>query len=325
MKEALFYSKKEEGLGCRLCPNLCLIKEGEAGTCHVRVNQDDRLIATGYGRISAIAMDPIEKKPLYHFYPGTDILSVGGLWCNLKCSFCQNWHIAHQEGSTRFISPEELIAIAKKHNSIGIAFTYNEPIINYEYIFDTATLAKDYNLKIVLITNGYIMPEPLEKILPLIDAMNIDVKGFNPRYYKEICGGSLNPIKRTVKIAAKKCHIELTTLVIGDLNDDAELMENMFQWIKRIDPNIPLHLSRYYPNYKMDRPTTLIETMLSLKKLADRYLNYVYLGNLQGIDINSYCHICDELLINRDYYRVDAMGISNGRCNNCNQFVPVIM
>ncbi|HZJ57886.1 MAG TPA: AmmeMemoRadiSam system radical SAM enzyme [Clostridia bacterium] len=319
MKEALFYTRAEGGkLRCLLCPNVCIIEEGDRGSCNVRVNMEGRLIAQGYGNISAIAMDPIEKKPLYHFYPGSNILSVGGLWCNLRCSFCQNWHIAHREGETQFISPESLITMAKEYGSIGIAFTYNEPIINYEYILDTGILAADHNLKIVLVTNGYILPEPLEKLLPHIDAMNIDVKGFTEEYYREVCGGSLSPIKRAVELAAGHCHVELTTLVVGGVNDGAQEMESLFRWIKGIDPYIPLHLSRYLPNYKMNLPGTEVETMMSLKALGDKYLNHIYLGNMGGVDNNTYCPNCRELLIDRGHYRARAAGISQeARCSGC--------
>ena len=323
MREALFYTKTGQGkVQCLLCPNTCIIEEGKSGDCHVRINVDGRLMAKGYGNISAIAMDPIEKKPLYHFYPGSNILSVGGLWCNLKCSFCQNWHIAHNKAETHYIAPEDLVTLAKERNSVGIAFTYNEPLINYEYILDVSTLAREHSLKIVLVSNGYILPKPLGELLPYIDAMNIDVKGFTDQYYREVCGGSLLPVKKTVELAAGHCHVELTTLVVGGVNDGVKEMEGLFKWIMEIDPDIPLHLSRYFPNYQMDLPPTPRETMTSLEALGDRYLNHVYLGNMPEPDNNTYCHNCGRILIERGYYRARAVGITRtreGSCSNCGE------
>lgn len=325
MREALFYSRELEGIRCQLCPNLCLIEDGKAGLCRIRVREGEKLISKGYGNISAIALDPIEKKPLYHFFPGTDILSVGGIGCNLKCSFCQNWHIAHDEADTQLISPEELVSIAKDHNSIGIAFTYNEPIINYEYIMDTSILAKEHKLKIVLVTNGYILPKPLKELLPLVDAMNIDVKGFTQEYYNKVCEGSLGPVKRAVEIAVDHCHVELTTLVVGGVNDDMEAMRALFKWICQIDPNLPLHLTRYFPNYQMDRPATPTTTMLSLKKLGHNYLNYIYLGNILGIENSIYCPSCGQVLVRRNYHKANIVGVNNGKCNKCGQSIPIIL
>ncbi|NLJ41246.1 MAG: AmmeMemoRadiSam system radical SAM enzyme [Clostridiales bacterium] len=325
MIEARFYSKEGQGLRCKLCPNLCFIEEGEAGVCRVRVNSKGKLVARGYGEASAIAMDPMEKKPLYHFYPGSEILSIGGLGCNLKCNFCQNWRIAHNKTKTRFISPENLVALAKGRNSRGIAFTYNEPIINYEYILDTAFSARDLDLKVVLITNGYIMQEPLKELLPLVDAMNIDVKGFTQDYYRDICGGSLHPVKRTAETAAGRCHIELTTLIVGGYNDGMEVMEGLFSWVKGIDPNIVLHLSRYFPNYKMDSPATPVSDMISLKELGKEYLNYIYLGNIAESDNNTYCHSCGNLLVSRDLFGVNLKGIVQGKCNNCETPIPIVL
>lgn len=325
MTEALFYLKLGDAIQCVLCPNLCVINHEERGICQVRKNDSGILITEGYGNISSFALDPIEKKPLYHFYPGTDILSVGGLGCNLRCSFCQNWQISQQQVDTRFICPEELIYKIQKNDSVGIAFTYNEPIINYEYILDVCQLAKNNNLRTVLVTNGFIMPEPLKRLLPFIDAMNIDVKAFSEEYYKEICGGILPPVKKTVELAARHCHIELTTLVVGGVNDELTDMKNLFKWVKGIDANIPLHLSRYFPNYKMDQPATPIDTMISLRDLGLLYLNYVYLGNMSGIDNNTYCKRCHQLLVDRGHFKAKIVGLNQGICSNCQNPAPLLL
>ncbi len=322
MREGLFYETHEKGVRCNLCPHGCIISEGCTGICRQRRNRGGILVAEGYGRVSSIALDPMEKKPLYHFYPGTDVLSIGSLWCNLRCEFCQNWHIAHKEQHTVYISPERLVERALNLGAIGIAYTYNEPIIWYEYVYDTVKLARDKGLKNVLITNGFINREPLEKLLPYIDAMNIDVKAFNNDFYRDICKGDLSPVKDTVKMSASACHIEITSLIIGGLNDAPYEMEYLAKWLSKIDTAIPLHISRYYPNYKLSVEATPRETMLKLNDIAKDYLSFVYIGNLMGIDNNTYCPSCKNLLIERGY-RTRVIGIQNGRCSKCGHLIKI--
>ncbi|MDK2800299.1 MAG: pyruvate formate lyase activating enzyme [Clostridiales bacterium] len=283
MKEAMYYNKIEDKkVHCYLCPHNCRIAPGKVGICRVRENRDGILYSLNYGKVSSAAMDPIEKKPLYHFYPGSDILSVGSFGCNLTCSFCQNWSIAHKVPHTDSVTAEQLIKTAQEHkNCIGIAYTYNEPSIWYEYVYETAVKAKEAGLKNVLVTNGYISQQPLKDILPYIDAMNIDVKGFTNEYYTTICGGTLEEVKKTVEIAALLCHIEVTTLVVPDLNDSIREIRELSQWIAGINPRIPLHLTRYFPNYKMtDRHPTPVETLYKAREEAEKYLTYVHLGNV---------------------------------------------
>lgn len=316
MREAEFFSQESGAIRCGLCPHGCLMGNGQVGICRQRANRGGNLSLEGYGKVSAMALDPIEKKPLYHFYPGRDILSIGGIGCNFKCEFCQNWGIAHDVRATENMTPEDIVDRALELGSVGIAYTYNEPLINYEYVYDTAKLGRRNGLKNVLVTNGYINRDPLENLLPYIDAMNIDVKAFNHVFYRDICAGSLEPVMRSVEIGASHCHIEVTTLIIDGLNDSPKEMEELAGWLSRIDGGIPLHISRYFPNYKMDRPATKEDTIIGLAKIARTYLDFVYIGNMPRVDNNTYCPDCKNLLVKRSY-RVNTRGIEDNRCKNC--------
>lgn len=285
MKEALYWKSLDEShVVCALCPHRCKILEGAVGICRVRRNVGGKLYSVNYAQVSSISMDPIKKKPLYNFYPENKILSVGTFGCNLRCSFCQNWTIAHADPKTMHMSSEELVKEAlslKADGNIGIAFTYNEPSIWYEFILETVKISKGVGLKNVLVTNGFINNEPLNELLPYIDAMNIDVKGFTDKFYSKICKGTLEDVKKTVETSAKKCHVEVTTLIIPDLNDSVEEIDKLASWLASIDSEIPLHLTRYFPNYEMrNKPPTPIDTLEKLKSQADKYLKYVYLGNV---------------------------------------------
>ncbi len=268
---------------CDLCPHSCDIKEGNLGFCKARRNVDNKILCDNYGKITAIAIDPIEKKPLKRFYPGTSILSVGSYGCNMRCAYCQNYRISmSRDIESFFMKPEELVNTAldmKKHGNIGIAFTYNEPLIGYEYVYDTSILAKDKGLKIVLVTNGMINEKPLEKLLKYVDALNIDLKGFDPEYYKSL-GGNLSTVKNTISLANHYCHIELSALIIPGENDGMGNMEEMSYWISTVDRNIPLHINRFFPCYKyLQAKPTPVETLLKLKNIANNHLKYVYTGN----------------------------------------------
>ncbi|MCX7843742.1 MAG: AmmeMemoRadiSam system radical SAM enzyme [Clostridia bacterium] len=286
MKLAKYFDKIEEGkVHCHLCPHHCVIKPEGLGACRARKNIDGNLFSLNYGKITSAALDPIEKKPLFNFYPGSRILSAGSFGCNLKCSFCQNWKIAHDTPRAQELSPLELTEKATElipHGNIGIAYTYNEPSIWYEYVLKASKLAKDKGLVNVLVTNGFIERKPLEELLPSIDAMNIDVKAFTAGFYNDICKASLDNVKQTVELASRKCHVEVTTLVIPGLNDSMEEIERLSEWLSSISREIPLHLSRYFPNYKMlDVPPTPKETLYKAKEIASRHLAYVYAGNLR--------------------------------------------
>lgn len=314
-KEAQFYTIEGKFIRCELCPHMCLIGENQSGICRKRKNEDGKLFASGYAKVSALRLDPIEKKPLFHFYPGSYILSAGGLRCNLSCQFCQNWNIAHSEAETIDISPEMLCKLAIDKGSLGIAFTYNEPSIWYEYIYDTALIARKRKLKVVLVTNGYISPPPLKNILPYVDALNVDVKSFKDEFYRDYCGGRLEHVKRTVEESIKHCHVEVATLIIKGLNDRIDEINDMACWLSDLNPFIPLHISRYYPSYKMIIPKTPLETLLELRKAAAKYLKFVYLGNVYGVDNNTYCPLCGSMVIHRSAANVNCS--TDGLCGNC--------
>jgi pyruvate formate lyase activating enzyme len=281
MKEAQFYEKTGAYCKCQLCPHKCLIAEGKTGLCRVRGQREGKLIAEGYGRVSALGLDPIEKKPLHHFYPGAWILSLGSYGCNMHCNFCQNSAISQDKAVTEFYSPEELLYAARRQPAnIGLAFTYNEPLINIEYILDTAPLLKEQGLKVVLVTNGLVCAEPLAVLLPHVDALNIDVKSYAAKYYRKL-GGDLQTVKQTVESAAKHCHVEVTTLIVPEENDSAAELEALSEWLAAISPAIPLHLSRFFPRYHMmDKPPTPLDTLNKLAAITRRKLKHVYIGNI---------------------------------------------
>jgi len=283
VKEALYYEKLDNHrVHCHLCPNECLISDGRRGSCGVRINKGGILYSEVYGKATSIALDPIEKKPLYRYHPGEHILSLGTKGCNFHCDFCQNWHISQEaDAATEDITSEQVVAKAKAAGSFGIAYTYNEPFIWYEFVLDTAKLAKKHGLENVLVTNGYVNMEPLEGMLPYIGAMNIDLKSFNEDFYSKICKGRLKPILDVIKRSAKSCHIELTTLIIPTLNDSEEEIAKEAAWIyDNLGPEVPLHFSRYFPCYKMSLPLTPVRTLERAAEIARRKLKYVYLGNV---------------------------------------------
>ncbi|QGU00816.1 Radical SAM, Pyruvate-formate lyase-activating enzyme like [Candidatus Syntrophocurvum alkaliphilum] len=328
-KEALYYnSLSNKEVKCSLCPHNCNIKEDKLGLCRVRYNNNGILYSLSYGKTTALAVDPIEKKPLYHFYPNSTILSVGSFGCNLSCGFCQNYRIAHSQPDYKYISPELLCNIAedaKQTGSVGVAFTYNEPSIWYEYIYDTAKLLKKNDIKTVLVTNGYIELEPLKDLIPYIDAMNIDVKAFTESFYKKNCKGKLNDVKRTVEFCSKKTHIEITTLLIPSENDSSKEITDLVSWISSINSDIPIHLSRYFPAFKFKQHPTPENTMYLAKEIASKYLAFVYMGNIPGIDNNTYCKICQNLVINRNNYEVNVRGIQNNSCKECGNPINIAM
>jgi len=287
-KEAMFFEKLEnQSVHCFLCPHHCKIPRGGRGFCGVRKNIDGTLFSLNYGEVSSIGVDPIEKKPLNRFHPGSLILSVGSVGCNFKCPFCQNHSIAQvkpEEIHTYPASSDEIVAKAvalKSQGNIGIAYTYNEPSVWYEFVYETAQKAKDKELLNVLVTNGYIGEKPLELILPYIDAMNIDLKAYNDHFYRDLVKGGLEEVKETIRRSVSRCHVEVTTLVIPGRNDSPVEMDEMARWLASLSPDIPLHLSRYFPRYEMtDRPPTPLNILQKLKKTAEQHLKFVYLGNI---------------------------------------------
>jgi pyruvate formate lyase activating enzyme len=327
-KEALYYEKLEnKKVRCRLCPWECLLTEGKSGICRGKKNLEGNLYAVNYARAVSIAIDPIEKKPLYHFHPGTEILSTGPNSCNLKCNHCQNWSISQVESPTELVTPENLVSLTLRYNSLGIAYTYTEPLMWYEYVLDAARLAQGKGLVNVLVTNGYINPEPLLELLPLIDALNIDVKAMSQDFYKKVCKGKLDVVLRTVELCVeKKRHVELTYLVIPGLNDSEEELSEFVEWIADLNPLTPVHFSRYFPVYKSNFPPTPIETLKKAFKIARGKLQYVYVGNayIPGTS-DTYCPECHRVLISRSGYSVDTSGIEDKKCKNCKAPVDIVI
>jgi pyruvate formate lyase activating enzyme len=326
MHPAMFYEKLGDGkVQCTLCPQDCIIKPGTVGFCHERKNIGGELFSLNYGKISSHGLDPIEKKPLYHFCPGSWIFSVGTIGCNFRCRFCQNWQIAQcSDVPITCLTSEQLVKNAKHHRqNIGIAYTYSEPMIWFEYVYDTARLTREAGLKNVVVTNGFVREEPLKLLLPYIDAMNIDIKGFTSEFYRDITRGDLYPVLETVERAAKNCHVEVTTLLIPGLNDDDSDIEALTDWLSGINKQIPLHFSRYFPNYKMDRPPTPLATLEKASCIAKRKLDFVYIGNVPGEDNSTYCPECGRKLINRNEYPV-SVTFENGVCPDCYYPVNVV-
>jgi pyruvate formate lyase activating enzyme len=278
---------------CGVCFRHCRLKEGQIGFCGGRIAKDGRTEAYNYGRITSLALDPIEKKPLNRFFPGSMILSVGSFGCNLRCPFCQNYEISWSEQAKRFaltaetIAPEELAAIANRTRSrgnIGVAFTYNEPLIGYEFVRDTAKLLKAEGLRTVIVTNGTAELAVWDELQPYVDAMNIDLKGFTDRYYNEVLGGDRRQVMSFIEAAVKTCHVELTTLIVPGENDGEEEMRALSQWVARLkNPDgtgVPLHISRFFPRFHMqDRKATPVRTVYRLANVAREALDFVYTGN----------------------------------------------
>lgn len=329
--EASYYKKRDNNqVECTLCPHNCIINEGKYGICKVRKNENGILYSLNYEQLSAVHIDPVEKKPLYHFYPGKNILSLGSIGCNLKCNFCQNSNISQINPDNEFpanIHKSDLIINEAKRirKNIGIAYTYNEPIVWYEYMFETAVKAKENNLKNVVVSNGYINPEPLSELLPYIDAFNIDLKGFTDDFYKNQTNSGLQPVLNTIeKIVSADKLLEITFLVIPTLNDDIDNFKKMLKTLVRISgKNTILHLSRYFPAYKSKLPMTPKETLLKFYHIAKQHLNFVYLGNIiSDTGNNTYCPNCGGILITRTLAITGISGLNENKCINCNHKIP---
>ncbi|MCK5534176.1 AmmeMemoRadiSam system radical SAM enzyme [bacterium] len=333
MKEAAYFSlidEESKKVQCFLCPHKCIIEDGNLGNCRVRKNIEGKLYALAYNRYVSAGMDPMEKKPLYHFFPGHKILSLGNVGCNLHCRFCQNWGISQREageGCLREITTEETIRLAKSCGSIGIAYTYNEPLINYEYLLETAIEAQKCGLKNVLITNGYINEAPLVNLLPYIDAANIDVKSFRNDFYREYCKGTLSDVLRTAEIMYRhNKHIEFTNLLIPGLNDREEVIEDLIDWVYSLSPDIPLHFTRYFPCYKMTQEATPWPVLQRAREIALKKLNYVYLGNVMEEESSStFCPGCEVVLIERKGYDVKLINLEEGHCSRCGEKINIVI
>ena len=282
----------EERRACAVCPHRCTLAEGQTGLCRARGMRGGEIVPLNYGVVSSIALDPIEKKPLARYHPGSVILSVGSFGCNLRCPFCQNWEISTSDGreyvrgGESFLPPEKLTELADRlrgRGNIGVAFTYNEPLIGWEYVRDTARLLRERGLKTVLVTNGCVNGKIAEELLPLTDALNIDLKCFRAETYDKLLGGDLETVKRFIARAAESCHVELTTLIVPGMNDSEEEIRELTEWIASLPhgEEIPLHLTRFFPRHQMtDRKATERQSILRLVSLARERLHWVYPGNM---------------------------------------------
>lgn len=327
--EAAFQHKLRGGkVRCDLCPHHCVLAEGDNGLCKARGVRGGELLALCYGVISSAALDPVEKKPLYHFYPGRMIYSIGGWGCNFECSFCQNWTISQQiDRKGRVYTPDHAVREAVRLTSIGIAYTYNEPLVGFEYVRDCAIQVRRAGLVNVLVTNGYVASEPAAELLPLIDALNIDIKSMADGFYRDTCHGRLEPVLRFAKQAVDTgCHVEITNLVIPGMNDQSASFEKLAGWIcDNLGRKTPLHLSAYRPEYMLRVGATSPSLLEEGHDICRRYLDYVYIGNVRtDAGQNTGCPKCGKLLIERRGYLTKASGIKNGKCAICGRPVDAV-
>jgi len=324
--EAKYYERKDNYIECQVCPHYCKIQPDKLGICRARRNEDGKLWAIDYGETTSIALDPIEKKPLYHFYPGTQILSISCNSCNMRCPFCQNWEISQVDVKTEYISPEMLIRMFHGHPSVGVAYTYTEPLMWFEYLLEVTKLIRQEGGKNVLVTNGLINEKPLMELLPFIDAMNIDLKSIDANIYRKVLTGDLDTVKQTIEISHKHCHIEITHLIVTGLNDKDEQIEQLIDYVACVDKNIPLHFSRYYPNYKYTKAPTNIKILEYAFEKGKEKLNHVYLGNVPSEEgSNTNCPKCGNLLIERLYYRALIKGLKDSQCARCGEKINIIV
>lgn len=328
-REVEWVEREEAGWRCKLCPQHCLWNDkSPLGLCRVRGLVEGEPGLPGYGQCVSLSIDPIEKKPLYHFLPGSQILSTGPAGCNLRCDFCQNWTISQTDDTpTRFVSPDDLADLAFREGSRGVAFTYTEPTIWFEYIADVAPLVRERGGSVVMVSNGYVNPDPLERYLEITDAWNVDLKAWTERFYKERCKGHRDPVFDNIaRISESDCHLELTFLVIPGENDDPEEWKSTASWLaENVGPKTVLHISRYFPSYRLKRSSTPVEKLRQAKEAFSEVLEYVYLGNVHFEQADTLCSSCGQVLVNRSGYRVRVSGVSDdGRCTSCGEPAPLV-
>ena len=328
IKDAMLWEPiADEGVHCFVCAHECKIKKWDRGICHVRQNLDGKLATLIYAEVSSMNVDPIEKKPLFHFYPGSKVFSLGSVSCNFKCEHCQNYDISFAEAGelgTTEVLPERSVQLALERNCRGIAWTYNEPTIWFEYTYDSAILAKEAGLYTVYVTNGYMTPQALEKIGPYLDAANVDVKGFSKKFYSGTCRARLEPVLQTCeRMHETGIHLELTYLIIPGLNDDDEQLRAFCTWAAGVDCDIPIHFSRFHPDWRMlDRPATPLDTLKKARHLAMQAgMRYVYVGNVVSEYENTFCPDCGAIIIERAGFRINKRGKT---CPDCGYVAPII-
>ncbi len=322
MKKAMFFKSLEDAkVQCQLCPNDCIISLGNVGSCRVRKNVEGVLYSLNYGKIVSIAIDPIEKKPLYHFYPGSESLSIATVGCNFHCRFCQNWEISQSAVILgEEMTPSDVVDMALKEGVKSISYTYTEPTIFFEFAYDTAKLAHSHGIKNVFVTNGFINPEPLKKIAPYLDAANIDVKSFQDVFYQKLCGvRGFSPVLDTIRLAyGLGVHVELTNLLIPGWNTSSGQIRELCDWVFGLDRQIPLHFSRYFPAYKMTvepTPVAVLENAYGVAKKVG--LDNVYVGNVADGRQDTYCPSCGELLVERKVGIEPMQKLIKGACPKC--------
>jgi len=328
-KEALYWEKsKGNVVNCLLCPRRCIIPEGQRGYCQVRVNKGGKLFTLGYNNPVAVVVDPIEKKPFFHILPKSGAFSIAIAGCNLRCIFCQNWHISQSRPDETInynLRPQDIVALAKKYNCPSVVFTYTEPTIFYEYMSDVAKLAKKEGLFVGMHSCGYINPEPLGELLKYMDFVNVDLKSFSEDFYNELClGAHLEPVLNTLKMVKEAgVHLEITNLVIPTKNDSPQKIREMCEWIRdNLGLDVPVHFSRFYPQYKLKNlPPTPIQTLRKAYEIAKEVgLKYVYIGNVPGIEEEStFCPQCGNILIRRVGYSILENNVVKGRCKFCGE------
>jgi pyruvate formate lyase activating enzyme len=331
MRKEAYLAKPLSGdaVQCQTCEHFCAIKPGEAGKCGVRRNVDGTLYLVVYGEAIAVHVDPVEKKPLFHFMPGSDILSIGTYGCNFRCPFCQNWQMSqardfddHRDYLGQPAMPQLLVDTCLKNNISMIAYTYNEPTVFFEYTYDTAKLAHEQDIKNVYVSNGYMSEAALDMIEPYLDGINVDLKAFTEEFYREQCQARLEPVKRNIAHMARETDIwvEVTTLLIPGLNDSDEELKAMAAWMAGVDPDMPWHVSAFHPDYQMqDRPRTAQRDLARAYEIGKQAgLHYVYVGNVMDADREStYCPQCGEKLIQRHWYSVREPWRERGVCSKC--------
>ncbi len=333
LHEARFWKTEGDRTACYLCPHHCKIAENKVGVCGVRQNVGGTLFSLIYGKASAVHVDPMEKKPLFHFKPGQPILSLGSVGCNLRCQHCQNFDISQakvDDFNLSRLSPEEVSHLTLANSCQAVAFTYNEPTIWHEFTFDACKVAKEHDIATVYVTNGFMEEGPLREIAPFLDAMNIDVKGFKEEFYHEVCKARLEPVLKASALAYRLgVHVELTYLIIPKKNDSEGEMRDFCKWVSSdLSSKVPVHFTRFHPDYMMnDVPATPLTTMKLAHRIAlEEGLMFPYLGNIGGDDgENTYCPKCQTLVIRRNGFAVEILALKDGKCAKCGQELNIVL